>query len=269
MNIYRGCSHGCIYCDSRSDCYGVNGFDEIAVKENALEIIEKELRSKIKKGIIGTGAMSDPYNPLEAQYNLTENALKLIHRYGFGVNITTKSDLVTRDIGLLKQISTHSPAGVGITITSANDDLSVKIEPSAPPSSRRFAAIKRLAENNIYAGILMMPVLPFISDSPENILSIVSLASENGAKFIFPGFGMTLRAGQREYYYQSLDILYPGLKERYMQTFGASYECVLPWYSKLKKLFSEECHRKGIVYSMDQIISGIHSISQVKQMTFF
>jgi DNA repair photolyase len=156
--------------------------------------------------------MSDPYNPKEAEYKFTEWALRLIDCYGFGVNIITKSDLVIRDIDLLKKINLHSPVGIGITITATNDELARRIEPSAPASSRRFAALKNLNSNGIYAGILMTPILPFISDTLENISAIVKLAAENGARFIYPSLGMTLRDGQREYFYRALDNLYPGLK---------------------------------------------------------
>lgn len=266
MNIYRGCSHGCIYCDSRSNYYQVDNFDEVAVKENALGIIEKELRSKRKKGIVGTGAMSDPYNPLEKENRLTRGVLELIDKYDFGVNITTKSDLIVRDIDVLKQINEHSPVGIGITVTAADDGLSARIEPAVPASSKRLAAIKNLAENGIYTGILMMPILPFISDSGENILSLVRLASENGARFIYPWFGMTLRQGQREYFYRALDKLYPGLTLKYTKAFGDSYQCACPEHKKLWELFSRKCGRYGIVYRMPDIVKGIYAGVKMNQM---
>lgn len=266
MNIYRGCSHGCIYCDSRSNCYQVENFSEVTAKEKALEIIEQDLRSKRLKGIVGTGAMSDPYNPQEKQYQLTRGALYLLHKYGFGVNITTKSDLVVRDIDILSCIREHSPVGVSITITASDDSLSQKIEPHVSPSSCRFAALKDLAANNIYCGILLMPVLPFISDSAENIRSIVRLAAENGARFIFPALGMTLRSGQREYFYKALDVLYPGLKEKYILTYGDAYQCGCPRQKDLWELFKNECANQGIVYKMPDIVQGIYSSTKIRQM---
>jgi DNA repair photolyase len=266
MNIYRGCSHGCIYCDSRSDCYQVEHFDEIAAKENALGIIEKELRSKRKKGIVGTGAMSDPYNPQEREYRLTRGALELMNRYRFGVNIISKSDLVVRDLDLFRQINQHSPVGIGITITIADDGLAGRIEAAAPASSKRFTAVKNLTDNGIYAGILMTPILPYISDTVENILALVRLAAENGAGFIYPAFGMTLREGQREYFYRALDKLHPGLKQKYIKVFGNSYQCLSPDHSELDQLFRRECERRSIVYQMPDIIQGIYSSVGVRQL---
>ena len=267
MNIYRGCSHGCIYCDSRSDCYQVEHFEEIAAKENALGIIQKELESKRKKGVIGSGAMSDPYNTREKEHRLTRGALELIEQYGFGVNIITKSDLVLRDLDCFRRINLHAPVGIGITITIADDELAGRIEPGAPSSSRRFAAIKNLTAQGIYAGILMTPLLPFISDSAENVLSMVRVASENGARFIYPAFGMTLRSGQREYFYSCLDRLYPGLKLKYMKIFGDSYQCISPAHQRLDELFRRECERYGITYRMPDIIQGIYGSTGVRQLS--
>jgi DNA repair photolyase len=266
MNLYRGCNHGCIYCDSRSDCYQVENFDEIVAKENAFAIIEKELRCKRKRGVIGTGAMSDPYNFKEKGQCLTQGALQLIDRYGFGVNIITKSDLIVRDLDLLKSINEQAPVGVGITITIADDDLARRIEPGAPAASRRFAAIKSLSDKGIYAGILMMPILPFISDDIGNILTMVRSAAENGARFIYPLFGMTLRDGQREYFYQELDRLYPGLKLKYQKLFGNCYQCMSPDQEKLAELFYRECEHQGIIYRMPEIIQGIYNSAGRRQL---
>ncbi|WP_084111979.1 SPL family radical SAM protein [Paramaledivibacter caminithermalis] len=269
MNIYRGCSHGCIYCDSRSACYQIEDFDRIAAKKDALYIIEKELKSKRKRGIVGTGAMSDPYNPFENKYRLTRGALELINRYQFGINITTKSDLITRDIDILKEINIHSPVCIGITITASADALSAKIEPQAPASSKRFAAIDKLADNGIYTGILMMPILPFISDNEENIVSIIKLAAEAGAKFIYPSLGVTLRLGQREYFYKNLDRLYPGLKEKYDRTFGDTYQCTSYNHKKLWESFSKACEEYNIAYRMRDIIKGAENDVHMKQISLF
>ena len=212
MNIYKGCSHGCIYCDSRSDCYRVDNFDRVRAKENALALIERELKSKRKKGVVGTGAMSDPYNPFEKEYNLTRGALELINRFGFGVSIATKSNLIVRDIDILKEISKHSPVLVKITITAACDTLCKKIEPHAALSSQRFEVIRELSEEGIFTGILMMPILPFIEDTEDNISRIIDLAYQKGEKFIYNAFGMTLRQNQRDWYYTKLDELFPRIK---------------------------------------------------------
>ena len=257
MNIYKGCSHGCIYCDSRSECYQVENFDEVRAKENALALIERELKSKRKKGIIGTGAMSDPYNPREKEFELTRGALELINRYGFGVSIATKSDLIIRDIDILKAISAHSPVVVKMTITIADDLLCKKIEPNVAISSKRFAAIKKLSGEGIFVGILMMPLLPYIEDTEENISRIIELAYENGAKFIFPAFGVTLRQNQRAWYYSKLDEHFPSLKEKYIKNYGNAYECHSPKAKELWTLFRLECDRRGIHYKMDDIIKGI------------
>ncbi len=256
MNIYKGCCHGCIYCDSRSECYRVDNFDEVRAKENALALIAHELKSKRRTGIIGTGAMSDPYNPFEKESRLTRGALELINAHRFGVSIATKSDLITRDIEVLKSIKSHSPVLIKITITTANDILCKKIEPNVAEASKRFSAIKELSENGIFTGILLMPVLPFLVDNENNISEIIRLAYENGAKFIYPLFGVTLRQNQRAWYYKKLDEHFPGMKQRYINQFGNAYECRSPEAKKLNQLFQEECDKFGILYNMEDIISG-------------
>ncbi|SDH51439.1 SPL family radical SAM protein [Desulfosporosinus hippei] len=254
MNIYKGCSHGCIYCDSRSECYHVENFDKVRAKENALTLIHRDLKSKRKTGVIGTGAMSDPYNPIEKEYELTRGALNLINSFGFGISIATKSNLVTRDIDILNKIRQHSPTLIKLTITTCDDVLCKKIEPNVAVSSQRFSALKQLAENNIFAGILLMPVLPFIEDNVENISGIIRLASENGAKFIYPAFGVTLRQNQRDWYYRKLDEIFPHLKEKYARQYGNSYECHSPSSNELWQLMKSECERLGMLYKMDDII---------------
>lgn len=269
MNIYRGCNHGCIYCDSRSDCYGIKDFGDIAIKKNALFIIEKELKSKRKTGIVGTGAMSDPYNPLENKYRLTRGALELINSNGFGINITTKSDIIKRDIDIFKKINIHSPVCIGITITAAKDSLSSKIEPYAPITSKRFDAIEKLSKNGIYTGILMMPILPFISDNEENIISIIETGAKCGVEYIYPWFGVTLRLGQRKYFYHKLEKLYPGIKEKYMRSFRNNYQCLSPNNKKLWEIFREKCEKYDIDYKMSDIIVGAENSIQEKQISFF
>jgi DNA repair photolyase len=256
MNIYKGCCHGCIYCDSRSECYHVENFDEVRAKENALALLTYELKSKRRTGVIGTGAMSDPYNPFEKEFCLTKGALELINAHRFGVSIATKSDLIARDIEVLKSINTHSPVLIKLTITTANDMLCKKIEPNVAESSRRFSVIRKLSESGIFAGILLMPVLPFLEDNEDNISKIIRLAYENGAKFIYPAFGVTLRQNQREWYYKKLDEHFPGMKQRYIDQFGNAYECHSPKAKALSRLFQEECDEFNILYKMEDIINA-------------
>ena len=195
MNLYRGCTHGCIYCDSRSDCYQNPQFDTVMAKENALELVRNELARKVKKGVIATGAMSDPYNPFEKELELSRKALLLLDAYEFGVAIATKSDLLVRDADILQDISVHSPVLCKITITTLDEELAAKVEPRAPAPARRMAAVRALSAKNIFCGVLLMPVLPFLQDNKENILRIVEETAEAGGRFIHPYFGVTLRAG--------------------------------------------------------------------------
>lgn len=272
MNIYKGCNHGCIYCDSRSDCYQIENFDTVRAKENSTEIIERDLRSKRKKGVIGTGAMSDPYNPFEKKYELTRKALEVVDRYNFGISIATKSTLITRDIDILKRISIHSPVLIKITVTTFDDDLCRKIEPHVQPSSERFKAIKKLSDNGIFTGILLMPILPFINDTEENIKSIVRGAHKAGAKFIFAyGMGMTLRGNQREYYYEKIREIFPerNLVGSYIRTYGERYENSSPKGGALWSIFKSECEKYGILYRMEDIIEAYRRKYQQEQISLF
>ena len=256
MNLYRGCSHGCIYCDSRSDCYHIEKFDIVKGKGDMLHILENELNKKRLKGVIGIGAMSDTYNPMEIKYQQTRGALQLISKYGFGVSIDTKSDLILRDIDLLKEINLKNNVIIKFTITTPDDNLSKIIEPNVCVSSKRLEAIKLLNDNGIYAGIIMNPVLPFITDKEEDIISLVRLASEYGAKFIHTYMGMTLRDNQRDYYFYKLDENFPGLKDKYIKTYGNKYNCLALNYKQLYKVFTDECDRYGILYKMNDIIKA-------------
>ena len=249
MNLYRGCQHQCIYCDSRSECYQIADFAEIQVKVNALERLADEIRRKKVKGTIGTGSMNDPYMPGEAERRLTRGALQIISAAKFPVHIITKSDLVLRDADILQEIQ-RVYAAVSFTITSVDDGLSKKLEPGAPVSSRRFAALKALRANGITAGVTMMPILPFIEDSDENIRALVGMAGEAGASYILPGFGLTLRDRQREYYYAKLDRLFPGLREQYQRRYGERYSAESPRAARLGQIFKEECARLGIATRM-------------------
>ena len=271
MNIYKGCCHGCIYCDSRSECYSIDNFDEVRAKEGAIEIIENDLRSKKRKGVIGTGAMSDPYNPYEKKYEYTRSALKLINKYNFGIAIATKSPLVTRDIDILKKISKHSPVLIKVTITTFDDALCKKIEPNVATSSERFKAIKMLSKAGIYTGILLMPILPFVNDNEDNIRNIVRGAYEAGAKFIYAyGMGMSLRTNQRIYYYEKLNEKFNdrSLVKRYIESYGNNYDCRSLNSDKLWKVFVSECDKYNIIYRMEDIIKDYRKNYLEEQITF-
>ena len=246
MNLYRGCQHGCIYCDTRSECYGINDISKISVKKNALDLLYKELVSKKKhRATIGTGSMNDPYMPVEQELQLTRRALQIIANEKFPVHIITKSNQVERDTDILQDIS-KTYAAVSFTVTTADNSLSQKIEPYAPPTSERFKAMKLLSEKGIYTGITMMPILPFINDTKENITAIVTQAKDAGASYILPMFGVTLRKGSREYFYKVLDNCFAGIKEKYQSCFGTQYECFSQNYRVLTDTFEELCIRFGI-----------------------
>lgn len=270
INLYRGCSHGCIYCDSRSRCYQIDHFDTIKRKKNAIEILHKELAAKKKKGVISMGSMSDPYNPLEKECQYTKQSLELIHLYGFGVSITTKSDLILRDMDLLKKINQKNDVIVQITITTADDELCKKIEPGVCVSSKRFEVIKTLGQEGIFTGILLSPVLPFITDTEENIKKIVQLAHQNGAKFIYTYMGMTLRDDQRDYYYKKLDELFPHMRSQYEKNYRNYYLCISLNRRRLYHVFQKECEKYGILYKMEDIIKAYRTkIEKKEQMSFF
>ena len=213
--------------------------------------------------------MSDPYNPFEREYKLTRGALELVNTHGFGISIITKSDLITRDIDILKKIKSHSPVLVKITITTCDDELCKKIEPNAAVSSKRFSAIKELSDNGIFAGVLLMPVLPFLEDNEENIYRIIKLAYESGAKFIYPAFGVTLRQNQRDWYYKKLDENFPGIKQKYIEQFRNNYECRSPRAKELWHLLQRECERYGILYKMKDIIDEYKKGYEANQLSLF
>ena len=241
MNLYRGCEHQCIYCDTRSLCYQIENFDdEVLIKINALTLLDDTLPRKRKIGIIGFGSMNDPYTFAEEQYNLTGEALKIVAKYRFPVHIITKSDMVLKDLGTLKQIN-QIKARVSFTVTTADDALAKVLEPWAPSPSRRLAAMKQLSEAGIETGVVMMPVLPFIEDTPKNVLGVVTAAAEYGADYLIPSFGMTVREGQREHYYMKLDQHFPGVREQYEQTFGFAYHCPARNTGKLSRIFMDAC----------------------------
>ena len=251
MNLYRGCQHQCIYCDSRSECYQIDNFNQdVLVKANAVELLRRELAGKRVIGTIGTGSMNDPYMPLEAEIQLTRGALEAIAESGFPVHVITKSDLVLQDIDLLEEIGRKSYAAVTFTVTTADDSLSRRLEPGAPVSSRRLAALQGLSQRGLLTGVALMPVLPFIEDTQENIRAIVSLAFASGARYILPAFGMTLRDRQRAYYYDKLDHLFPGLRGRYEKAFGERYSAPARNARRLGQAFAGWCEELGLPAKM-------------------
>ena len=271
INLYRGCCHGCLYCDSRSDCYHIPNFDHVTAKADALRILRDELARKVRPAFIGMGAMSDPYNPFEQDLLLTRHALELIDAYDCGVAVATKSTLLLRDIDLYQSIQTHSPVICKITITTADSPLAAKLEPRAPSPAQRFQAIAKLAQAGIFCGVLLMPVLPFLEDQPEQVLAVVDQAADAGARFIYPGFGVTMRPGQREYFLQQLDLAFPdeNLSKRYLSRYGTRYRCPSPRARLLWEIFSARCQAKGLLYEMPRIVSAATRNYQDRQLSFF
>ena len=264
MNLYRGCSHGCIYCDSRSKCYQMNhDFEDIEVKENALELLEAALRRKRKRCMIGTGAMTDPYIPLEKKLGYTRKALLLIEKYGFGVALQTKSDLVLRDLDILRRINEKTKAVVQMTLTTADEKLCRIIEPNVSTANERFEALKALRNAGIPIVVWLCPVLPFINDTEENIRTILGMCVEAGVRGVLCfGMGLTLREGNREYFYRQLDIHFPRLKERYIRAYGNNYVVDSPRSTELMRLFHRICEENGILHSNDQIFEYLRKFEE-------
>lgn len=246
MNLYRGCEHQCIYCDSRSECYQIEDFSDVLVKSNAIELLRKELASKRRRGTIATGSMNDPYTPAEVEWQLTGQALELIAEFGFPVSVFTKSDMIVRDLDALCEINAKTAAFVSFSIATIDDELARILEPGAPSPSRRFAALEALSSSGIRAGVAMMPILPFLEDSEDNIAAIVARARACGAEYILPGFGLTMRDRQRAHFYEKLDAHFPGLRPQYEQEYGQSYQCPTPNARRLEALFDDLCAQEGI-----------------------
>ena len=255
MNLYRGCQHGCIYCDSRSRCYNMDhAFEDIEVKENAVELLEDALKRKRKKCMIGTGAMTDPYIPLEMRLEYTRKALLVIEKYGFGVSLLTKSDRVLRDIDILKRINKASKAVVQMTLTTADDDLCRIIEPNVCTSGKRYEALKILHKEGIPTVVWLSPVLPFINDTEENIRAMLDMCIDAGVWGVLCfGMGLTLREGNREYFYAGLDRYFPGLKQKYMRLYGSRYVVSSPDNDRLMRMFHQICEKNGIVHDNSRI----------------
>lgn len=254
MNIYRGCTHGCIYCDSRSTCYQMKHlFEDVEVKQNAPKLLEDALRRKRRKCMIGTGAMSDPYMHCEEELCLTRQCLGIILKYGFGLAIQTKSDRILRDIDLLDEINKSTKCVVQMTLTTYDDRLCSIIEPNVCNTKRRLEVLRQMKERGIPTVVWLTPILPFINDTEENIMSILEACLDTGVKGIICfDMGLTLRDGDREYYYEALDRHFLGLKQRYIKTYGNSYNLPSPDNDKLMKLFRDFCRDHGIMCSPDE-----------------
>ena len=271
MNIYRGCCHGCLYCDSRSGCYQIGEFDRVRAKADALRILRDDLARKVRPAFIGMGSMSDPYNPFERELELTRHALELIDAYDCGVAAATKSDLIARDADILASIQRHSPVICKLTVTTADGALAAKLEPHAPPPSRRLAALEALSGAGLFAGVLLMPVLPFLEDGDGSVLAVVEGAARAGARFIYPAFGVTMRPGQREYFLDGLERAFPGrgLRERYLRRYGDRYQCASPRAGALWDIFTAACRERGILYDMKSIVRAATLPYGDRQLTFF
>ena len=273
MNLYRGCQHGCIYCDARSRCYQMNhAFEDIAVKENALRLLERALKGKHRPCMIGTGAMSDPYIPLEEELGLMRRSLELIEKYGFGVTVQTKSDRILRDLELYRRIHEKTKAVVQMTLTTCDEDLCRIVEPNTTTTARRVEVLKTFHDTGIPTVVWLCPVLPFLNDTQENIRGIVERCADAGVRGIIHfGMGLTLRDGNREYYYAALDRHFPGLKGRYIRTYGNAYELPSPNAGKLEELFQNLCARYGICCDNREIFSYLHDFedrSTGEQLSF-
>ena len=272
MNIYRGCTHGCIYCDSRSRYYQFTHlFEDIEVKQNAPELLEKALQSKRKKCMIGTGSMSDPYMHCEEELGLTRRCLEIIQKYGFGVAIQTKSDRILRDIDLLDEINRSAKCVVHMTLTTYDDELCRILEPHVCNTKRRIEVLERMQERGIPTVVWLTPILPFINDTPENVGAILRECVRVDVKGVIDfGMGLTLREGDREYYYAALDRHFPGMKEHYIRTYGNAYELPSPRARELRALFHSICAENGILDTPEACFEYMYDFPENKaQMSLF
>ena len=272
MNIYRGCSHGCIYCDSRSRCYQfTHPFEDIEVKQNAPELLEKTLRSKRKKCMIGTGAMSDPYLHCEETLGLTRKCLEIIKKYEFGISIQTKSDMILRDIDLLDEINKSAKCVVQMTLTTYDDDLCRILEPNVCNTKRRIEVLEEMQKRGIPTIVWITPILPFINDTEENVTIILKECARVGVKGIIDfGMGLTLREGDREYYYAALDKHFPGMKQRYIERYGTAYELPSPNAKVLQGILRRICNENGMISNPYECFKYMNELPEkYHQMSLF
>lgn len=273
MNLYRGCRHGCIYCDSRSACYRMeHPFEDIEVKQNALILLEDALRRKRRPCMIATGSMSDPYTPPEEELRYTRRALELILQYGFGMTLLTKSSLVLRDLDLLQRINSQTKCVVQMTLTTWEESLCRILEPNVSTTTERFAALMKLKEAGIPTVVWLCPILPFLNDTAENINRLLDCCEQAGVRGIVQfGMGVTLRQGNREYFYRQLDRHFPGLKERYISTYGNAYVLESPNSRDLLELLHRRCRDAGILHDNPSVFRYLQEmeIKQPQQMSLF
>jgi len=272
FNLYRGCTHGCIYCDSRSTCYQMHHpFEDIEVKRNAPAILEQQLRRKRKPCMIGTGSMCDPYLHAESELRLTRKCIELIERYGFGLTVLTKSNRILRDLDLLRSINERTKCVVQMTLTTYDDTLCQIIEPNVSVTSERIEVLNILRDNGIPTVVWLSPILPFINDTEENLKNILSSCINAKVKGIVCfGFGVTLRDGNREYFYQQLDKHFPGLKQQYIRSFGNSYVCNSPNQNRLMELFNQTCNAHSIIHTPDDVFTYLNTFEETsQQLTLF
>ena len=272
INIYRGCTHGCIYCDSRSSCYHIgHQFEDIEVKENAPELLEEILIRKRRRIVIGTGSMSDPYQPCEEKLMLTRKCLELIDRYEFGASVITKSERVLRDIDLFESINRKGRSVLQMTLTIADDKLSRIIEPNVCPTSRRYEVLKEFQKRQIPTVVWLTPFLPFLTDGDENFSRLMEYCLDAGVKgIVCYGIGMTLREGSREYYYQALDKHFPGLSKKYAARYGDAYELLSDNSARLMRSFHETCEKYGIIHDPDECFAYMAQLPEkYEQMSLF
>ncbi|MBO5390152.1 MAG: radical SAM protein [Lachnospiraceae bacterium] len=255
MNLYRGCTHGCIYCDSRSKCYRMDhDFEDIEVKLRAADLLENTLKKKRSKGMIATGSMTDPYVPIEADLKITRRCLNIIDRFDFGVVIQTKSNLIMRDIDILESINKKTKCVVAMTLTTFDDELCRKLEPNVCTTKERVEVLMEMKKRGIPTIVWLSPFLPFINDTEENLRGLMGYCIEAGVYGIMNfGFGLTLREGNREYFYEQLDIHFPGIKEKYIEVYGNSYEVASPDNKRLMKIFTGLCEEHNIVYDKEEL----------------
>lgn len=274
INVYRGCTHGCIYCDSRSRCYGMeHDFEDVEIKCNAPELLEATLRKKRARCMIGTGSMCDPYQPLEEQTRLTRRCAELADRYGFGFTLITKSDRVLEDLSLFKRINENTKCVIQMTLTTYDEALCRILEPHVCTTRRRFEALKIFQDAGIPTVVWLSPILPFLNDTEENLRGILNDCFEAGVRGILCfGMGVTLREGGREYFYGKLDEHFPGMKERYIRAFGSRYACTSPNNDVLMRIFRTECRARGVLFRPDEIFAYLNKFEDRQageQITLF
>lgn len=260
MNLYRGCTHGCIYCDARSVCYNIDHeFEDIEVKKNALDLLENTLKRKRNKCMIGSGSMCDPYIHLEDNLQYTRKSLEIIERYGFGATLLTKSNRILRDLELIKKIHEKTKCVVQITLTTYDEELCKIVEPNVSTTKERFEVLKVMRDNNIPTVVWLGPILPFINDTEDNLRGILNYCIEAKVHGIVCfGMGLTLREGNREYFYKKLNEHFPGLAVKYHEKYGYAYEIGCENSNELMKIFRAECKKHNILCDMKEVFQYLH-----------